>query len=159
MDIYYPKDNAVSHGKVRWDVLASLACVRGGSIGWWWRGVSGDCGVPYDWVICSNQHIHSIAHWSAPTQVHELLDPEVRVCPCGVAASDSCGSSVPADADPDPRTHARTRTQALKRGEPLTEESIRWLLELHGEMYLIEQHYRSVSQSLQCRSGWAGGQA
>jgi hypothetical protein len=32
-------------------------------------------------------------------------------------------------------------TQALKRGEPLTEESIRWLLELHGEMFLIEQHY------------------
>jgi len=31
--------------------------------------------------------------------------------------------------------------QALKRGEPLTEESIRWLLELHGEMFLIEQHY------------------
>jgi hypothetical protein len=40
-------------------------------------------------------------------------------------------------------THVRTRArQALKRGEPLTEESIRWLLELHGEMYLIEQHYR-----------------
>ena len=29
----------------------------------------------------------------------------------------------------------------MKRGEPLAEESIRWLLELHGEMFLIEQHY------------------
>lgn len=40
-----------------------------------------------------------------------------------------------------PHPDRSTDPQALKRGEPLTEESIRWLLELHGEMYLIEQHY------------------
>ncbi|GAB5029713.1 Hypothetical protein NocV09_00103270 [Nannochloropsis oceanica] len=39
------------------------------------------------------------------------------------------------------KVHELLDPEALKRGEPLTEESIRWLLELHGEMFLIEQYY------------------
>lgn len=55
-----------------------------------------------------------------------------------------CRNRRPTDSRHIPHTHA---TQALKKGEPLTEESIRWLLELHGEMYLIEQHYSTRTRT------------
>lgn len=45
------------------------------------------------------------------------------------------------------RIHTHSPPQALQKGEPLTEESIRWLLELHGEMYLIEQHYSTRTRT------------
>lgn len=79
------------------------------------------------------------------TQVHELLGSEVRARVHACVYVDTRPTDRPIDS-----RHVSTRTQraqALKKGEPLTEESIRWLLELHGEMYLIEQHYSTRTRT------------
>lgn len=107
-------------------------------------------------------------HPPMPPQVHELLDPEVRE----KRGRESKGwmhtclpALVPQYSPTHPPTHLCNK-QALKRGEPLTEESIRWLLELHGEMFLIEQHYSTRTRMrrlalngtpVAVRTSWVGG--
>ena len=148
MDIYYPKDSAVSHGKVSppggrpgWaeGVGRERARLRSGRASELGRPSRTDRRIDAEPPMSNPISLHACLRRSMSCWTRRCVPKRLNDLTWGAGGSAAWGFICLLTPPACPLNHFHL--QALKRGEPLTEESIRWLLELHGEMYLIEQHY------------------